>query len=746
MPVSFRLLFALLFWMPAIGISQNQLHIVKAKASIQIDAIMSEADWKLAEPAGNFWQYFPFDSSRAMAQTEVRLTYDEDFLYVYAIMHNVQRNRKYVTPSLRRDFRGEANDTFVVVLDTYQDKTNAFQFGINPYGVQREGLLSNGGNEQSHLALDWDNKWFSEARILEDRWECEMAIPFKSIRYKSGLTEWNVNFYRIDSHQAERSTYAKIPRNNLLINLATTNTLVWDEPLKNPGANISLIPYIAPGSSQNFLKEGKPVTRDFDVGGDAKIAISSALNMDLTINPNFAQVEVDQQVTNLDRFEIFFPERRQFFLENADLFSSFGSTGAQPFFSRRIGVARDEATGQNINNPIYAGLRISGKLNNNSRMGIMSMQAARDKNIGLPSTNYTVAAFQQKVFGISNISGIVVHKQAFKDSIDGDFTVSPQNHNTVAGLDYNLLSQDGRWSGKFYYHQSFEENQPDSAFSRGARLDYTSYRVEASIFSRQVGANYNPEVGFLRRSRINQVSPEFYYWFYPKSSIINRHGPGTDVDMIWNDLYGFTDWDANLWYQVRFQNNALFHTRVRMDYVKLFQDFDPSGSGGLRLDSATSYRWFNVVYNYTSDARKKVFFTVNGRIGEYYNGHRQNAMGSVGLRLQPHAVISLDFSYNRIRLPKPYNSSDLVVLAPKFDFTFSRNVFWTTYIQYNNQLNNWNINSRLQWRFKPVSDLFLVYTDNYATSTYLNEEGLLIQKGQPKLRALAIKLSYWFNP
>lgn len=725
--------------------AQNQLHIVRSPQPIQVDARMDEQAWQTAEVATNFWQYYPFDSSRAQAQTQVRLAYDNDFLYVYAVMKNT-RPRKYVTPSLRRDFRGEANDTFVVVLDTYQDKTNAFQFGINPFGVQREGLVSNGGNEPSHLSLDWDNKWFSAARILDDRWECEMAITFKSIRYKSGLSEWNVNFYRIDSDQTERSTYAKIPRNNALINLAVTNTLIWDEPLNTPGANLSLIPYVAPSQSKNFLEEGKPTTRLLDFGGDVKVALSSALNMDVTINPNFAQVEVDQQVTNLDRFEIFFPERRQFFLENADLFSSFGTNGAQPFFSRRIGIARDEGTGQNINNPIYAGVRISGKVNNNSRVGFLSMQAARDAKIDLPSTNYTVGVFQQKIFSRSNISAIVVHKQAFKDSLKSDFTLNPNAKNTVAGLDYNLLSRDGRWSGKLYYHQSFSPNQPDSSFSRGALLDYTSYRFEASLFSRQVGRNYNPEVGFLRRKHFNQFAPEFYVWFYPKSRIINRHGPGMDFDFIWNDLYGATDNDANLWYQIRFQNTALFHTRIRTDYVKLFQDFDPSGSGGIKLDSGTAYRWFNVAYNFTSDARKKIFFTVNGRIGQYYNGHRQSAMGSIGLRLQPHAVVSVEFSYNRIRLPKPYNSSDLILFAPKFDFTFTRNLFWTTYVQFNNQLNNWNINSRLQWRFRPVSDLFLVYTDNYASSTYLNDDGMLIQKGQPKLRALAIKLSYWFNP
>lgn len=726
--------------------AQNQLHIKKATAPITVDSKMDEPDWLDAEVAKGFRQYFPFDSSLAKAQTEVRLTYDDQFLYVYAVMFNLEP-RKYITPSLRRDFRGEANDAFVLQLDTYQDKTNAFNFGINPFGVQREGLVSNGGNDRENLSLDWDNKWFSEARILPDRWECELAIPFKTIRFKSGLSAWNINFYRIDSHQTERSTWAPIPRNIPLLSLAYTNLLIWDQPIEKAGPNISLIPYVSGTSTKNFT-DALPATQEFGIGGDAKIALSSAMNLDVTINPNFAQVEVDQQVVNLDRFEIFFPERRQFFLENADLFSGFGSQGSQPFFSRRIGVTRDASTGQNINNPIYAGLRLSGKINNDWRIGLMSMQAAQDAANDLPSINYSVAAVQRKIFGRSNISAIVVNKQAFQDSIAGAFRVRPKAANTVAGLDYNLASNNGRWSGKFYYHHSFnhEQSKKDSAHSAGARIDFTSIKTEFSVVSRTVANNFNPEVGFLRRKRFNQFAPEFFYWFYPKSKIINKHGPGTDVDVIWNDIYGITDWDANLWYQIRFQNTGNFFTRIRWDYVYLFSDFDPSGTGGLKLPSGSSFRWFNIVYNYQSDARKKVFFTANGRMGEYYNGHRQNVTGSISLRLQPHAVLSMDFSYNRIRLPKPYNNADLVVLSPRFDFTFSRKVFWTTYVQYNKQIQNWNINSRLQWRFKPVSDLFLVYTDNYASSSYTNEDGIFIAKGQPKLRAIAVKLSYWFNP
>lgn len=707
------------------------LNIRKATSKVTIDGIMDDVDWKTAEVAKDFKQYFPFDSSAAIVPTEVRMTYDDHFIYLFAVMHNIEPG-KYVTPSLRRDFRGEANDAFVFVLDTYQDNTNAFQFGVNPFGVQREGLVSNGGANREDLSLNWDNKWFSEASISDDHWVCEMAIPFKSIRYKEGVTEWNINFYRIDSHFAERSTWAPVPRAYVLINLAFLRKLHWDQPLQKPGGNISLIPYAASKITHDF-EEGTPRDSEITVGGDAKIAISSALNLDLTVNPDFSQVEVDQQVTNLDRFEIFFPERRQFFLENADLFGSFGYTNSRPFFSRRIGVTRDPSTGQNIQNPIYGGARVSGKINNNWRLGILDMQAAEDDAINLPSINYAVAAVQRKMFARSNIGLMLINKQSF------DTTA----YNRLLGVDYNLASKDSRWTGKFFYHRSFDNAKKDSTYSTTASLNYAVPNYEWSLLYQDIGANFNPEVGFVRRKRYKRFAPEGYYNFYPKSKIINSHGPGFDIDYQWNDLYNTTDWDANLWYRAKFQNTAAFYTRIRRDYVYLFTPFDPSGSGGLKLPAGTGYYWNSVIIGYDSDARKKLFFDFQSRLGEYYNGYRQSIEGTLSYRIQPYAVLSMDFSYNHIRLPEPYSSSDLVLLGPKFDFTFSRKVFWTTYVQYNNQINNININSRLQWRFRPVSDLFLVYTDNYFAESF--ENGDIFYVGAPKFRSLVLKFTYWLN-
>ncbi len=724
------------------GLCQSSITIKRSTGPIVLDGQLDDDGWLTAEVASQFRQFFPYDSSNANAQSEIRLTYDDQFIYVGAKMYNLGP-RKYVTPSLRRDYRGEANDGVSVVLDTFKDKTNAFVFGVNPFGVQREGLISNGGVlSVNDFTLNWDNKWYSEVKTYDDYWIAEMAIPFKTIRFKENLTSWNVNFYRIDSQYAERSTWSPIPRNFDIINLSFNKELIWDKPLQKPGGNVSVIPYMA-GSSQRNFEEGTPTENKMQFGGDAKIGIGPAMNLDLTINPDFSQVEVDEQVTNLDRFEIFFPERRQFFLENADLFANFGLDGTRPFFSRRIGIARDSSTGQNIQNPIYGGVRLSGKINNDTRIGILNMQAGEDEKINLPSTNYLVATVQQKVFTRSNISMILINKQAFQDSIGGEFTSNPNTYSRVAGLDYNHYSTDNRWAGKAFYHHSFDEIKNDSAFAFGGSLTYATLKWNISTLARSVGANYNPEVGFVRRTDIRQLASTTYHNFYPSKGKIQSHGPGFDFDMVGNETYGFLDWDYNLLYRMRFKSTALFNVRLRREYTYLFQPFDPSGTGGLELEANTSYKNYLLVATFTSNARNRFFFDLSTRSGGYYNGNRINFVGVFTYRYQPWGFTSLNFSYNRIRLPAPYSDSDLILIGPRFDFTFSRKVFWTTFIQYNSQIDNLNINSRFQWRFKPVSDLFIVYTDNYFAESF--ENGNMLYIGHPKSRALVLKLTYWLN-
>jgi hypothetical protein len=338
---------------------------------------------------------------------------------------------------------------------------------------------------------------------------------------------------------------------------------------------------------------------------------------------------------------------------------------------------------------------------------------------------------------------IAINKQAFQDSIGGEFTASPSEFNRLLGVDYNLATSDNRWTGKAYYHHSFEDNQPDSAFSFGGRIAYGTLKWDISATLQDNGANYNPEAGFVRRKDILRLAPTAWYNFYPASGNLVSHGPGFDFDVIGNKTYGLTDYDVNLMYRARWRSTANFNLRLRQEYVYLFSPFDPTNTGGLELPAGTEYTQHMIVANFQSDARKKFYYFLNTRTGQYFNGTRWNLSGQLTYRFQPYGSVSLDFSYNDIKLPSPYSSATLWLISPRLDITFSRSVFWTTFVQYNSQISNLNINSRFQWRFKPVSDLYLVYTDNYFAQADYNGNAFYV--GQPKVRAVVVKLTYWLN-
>lgn len=716
--------------------SQNQdlpnAFAFKLEEPITLDGILDEEIWKGTEGwSENFTQYFPYDTLPAIAQSKVKIAYDGQNLYLAAVMYNLEDERKYVSTSLRRDYRGEQNDGVTFVFDTFNDNTNAFQFGINPYGVQREGLLSNGGQQGTDLSLAWDNKWYAKATRHKGYWIAEAIIPLSTLRFQDGGQNWNVNFYRIDSEYNERSSWSPIPRNFSIISLAFMRKLIFQEPLEKNSSNISLIPYISGNTSKNFI-EGTSEKFSPNFGGDAKIGLSPSLNLDLTFNPDFSQVEVDEQVTNLDRFEIFFPERRQFFLENADLFSDFGTDRVRPFFSRRIGVDRDENTGQNVQNPIIYGARLSGKLTDNFRVGLLNMQTATDDSRGIIGRNYTVAAIQKKVFARSNIGLIFIDRETLAPENNAIF--EKDGFSRVVGVDYNLASADNKWNGKFFYHHSFEADQPDSAFTYSAQLNYNDLHWSIGARLTEIGANYNPEVGFTPRTNLKTVNPRIEYRFFPESNFINTHGPQLETEVFWNEFYGTTDVRYNLDYNFRFQSLSRFSVGVNREYVYLFNEFDPTRTGGEPLPANTDYWVTTFTARFTGNPRNIFNYQVRSEIGEYFTGNIFRLSGELSYRLGYLANISMNFSYNNLQLPGPQTSAQLFLIGPRFDITFTDQLFWTTFIQYNNQIDNLNINTRFQWRFAPVSDLFIVYTDNYFPESFL-----------PKQRSFAIKLNYWLN-
>ncbi len=710
------------------------VHVKRCADPIVLDGRLEEKSWKLADKATDFWEQFPEDSLPAKYQTEISFCRDDEYLYVGVKCYTP--GNAYVVPSLRYDYMAFGTDFLSLIFDTFNDKTNAFTFGINPLGVQRDALLSGGGNRLEDFSSSWDNKWKGESFIGDHWWSAEMAIPFSTLRFQEGGTKWRFGCFRFDTQSNERSAWIEIPRNQWLFNLAYTGDMIWEEPLPPSGANVSVIPYLS-GSYAQDAEE--PVDKPFAGGAglDAKIGITSGLNLDLTVNPDFSQVEVDRQVTNLSRFELFFPEKRQFFLENADLFGGFGFSDMNPFFSRRIGVAIDTATGQNVQNPIWGGLRLSGKLNEGLRVGLLDMQTAPDRENDLPSFNYGVLALQKKLFARSNIGFIFVNKQA--TGADSSETYDPFNR--VLGLDYNLASADNTWTGKVFYHHALlpragqDGGGTKGAGQHGALLTYNSRKFRFDWEHRWVSEDFDAQTGFIQRHGYFAVQPKLRLFFYPEGSRhINRHGPGIDYKHFWDTEGRNTDRVMELYWVWELLANDALRLSLDYNYIFLQDDFDPSRSDATPLPAGTAYEFWAFRMRYRSDPRKRLRFRLEPSYGQYYNGSRLSLQGNASLRFQPYVSVSLQFSYNRIRLPGPYASADLLLLGPRLDITFTKKLFLTAFMQYNNQLDNVNFNIRFQWRYQPVSDFYVVYTDNYAASDFGN-----------KNRALVLKWTYWFN-
>lgn len=696
------------------------LKISRVSGKIVIDGDLQESHWKSADVAKDFYQQFPYDTSFSNTKTEVRMGYDDQFIYVGAICWDSAPG-DYVIQSLKRDFSYPVSDAFAIYLDPFSDKTNGFNFTVNPLGVQREGLLENGG--QFGVTTAWDNRWFAEVKEFDDRWEVEMAIPFKTIRYNEGQKEWRVNFSRNNLKANENTCWVPVPRNFNIAMLANTGRLIFDEAPQKAGANVSLIPYVAGGAFSDYVNRESDYR--LNAGGDAKVAVTSSLNLDLTINPDFSQVEVDRQVTNLDRFELFFPERRQFFIENSDLFGDFGFRRIRPFFSRRIGLNQ----GQQVR--ILGGGRLSGKLNRNWRIGLMNMQTEGGVPLGEAAQNYSVLAVQRQIFSRSNLAAIFVNRQGFNGNSIGN-----DDYNRVIGLDYNLYSKDNRWRGKIFYHHSFDDDTKRNKSANAIWLMYNDARMTVMYNHEFVDRNYNAEVGFVPRQGYFRFEPMMWYRFYPKrGKVINNHGPEWYLSQYWENTNGkFIENQVRVGYQFSFQNRTKISLRAEDWYIWLQNEFDPTRTGGEVLPDSTGYRYRLANVEFTSDFRKRFTYYLNGRYGSYFNGDIWSVNGSVGLRLQPYAILSLAFSQNEIRLPDPYASASLTLISPRFEFSFTRSLFFTTFFQFNTQTQNFNINARFQWRFKPMSDLYIVLTDNYGTQDF-----------SVKNRGIVFKLNYWFT-
>jgi hypothetical protein len=533
--------------------------------------------------------------------------------------------------------------------------------------------------------------------------------------------------------------------------------MIWDTPPPKPGANVSIIPYAIGGANLDYLRDRNLVRTDTrttwnrNIGGDAKIALTPGLNLDLTINPDFSQVEVDRQVANLSRFELFFPELRQFFLENRDLFAMFGFPSTRPFFSRRIGLAYNPVKQRNEKVPILAGMRLSGKLTDDLRIGLLNMQTDRKKwsdDEALPAANFTVATAQRKVFERSTISGILVNKQNFLSSLNEQQKKGWEPWNRVAGLEYNLYSKDNRWEGEWYYHRSFSPDKAQRGSSLASFLGYRDRNYNVFFGYNRTDSTFTADAGFVPRPGVQNLFISPGLRIYPKSGWAAKHITNHRIS-INNDLtMGLngrkTDYDLGLNYSVFFTDQSGVESAIFHRYTYLFEPFDPTNLYEEGTDPLPVKGYENIGWrlSYFSGTTTDLQGEINLEGGQYFNGQIFSTQGRIAYRMQPFGLFSMLYSYNRIRLPKPYASADFWLIGPRVELAFTRYLFTSAFFQYNTQSNNFNINARLQWRFAPVSDLFLVYTDNSYAERLPNTP---VRFFAPKDRAIVLKVVYWLN-
>ena len=711
--------------------SKNYL-VRTINSEINIDGIGDEIEWSKSKWESNFWMWRPTDSLQAKKQTRFKLIRNDKYLFI--LIESDTDGKNFNTPNLKRDFSTYPTDYLTLLFDTFNDGTNAFSFATNPLGLKADGLISGGNqNYRTDRNYAWDTKWNVATHINDNNFVAEIRIPFSSFFYDNSQQFWRFNIYRGNTQINESSTWIKIPQNQVIGNLAFMGKMVFETPLKKGNNPISLIPYLSSAAQNDFINSTSK--SNISLGGDAKIPIGNALNLDLTFNPDFSQVEVDDQVVNLTRFAISLPEKRQFFTQNDDLFKDFGENrDVIPFFSRRIGVAQD-LDGNTIENKIIAGARLSGKLNSNLRLGFLNMLTDSDVNNQIASNLNTVFTLRQKVFDRSNVSFFLIDRRTIGEY---DFINMQDKKNSVSGVEYNLASPDSKWVGRAFYHKSFTEGLEGDDQIVGARIQRNTLRNRISTGFIHGGEDFRSDLGFFRRTGFMKITPEYTYRIYPKNPDVNNYSFTQRGFFVYDTSrnYLMTDRVYKTTIRKSFLNSSSLSFEYNNRYVYLTSNFDPTRTpDGTKLPSDIGYRYDDAEFSYRSDQRKRLNFDSKISYGTFYNGTKFTLENEIKWRKQPVLNASMIINFNSIVLPNPYPSKNIWLISPKIDFTFTKTLTWITFVQYNSQGENLGINSRMQWRFAPLSDLFLVYNDNYISTDNFS----------PRNRSFNLKLTYWLN-
>ncbi|MEM9549460.1 MAG: DUF5916 domain-containing protein [Bacteroidota bacterium] len=706
---------------------QFQIHIKEIKDPIDVDGKLEEVTWASAEIGSNFWQKIPFFAEAADPRTEVLLAYDDDNIYVAAKCFQKQ---DIIIQSLKRDEYWD-NDGIAIILDPLNTRTNATIFGVTAAGAQWDALRSQTGG----INDDWSNKWYSEVYVSEEYWSMEMKIPLRIIRYGKDIEQWGMNFVRNHLNESEYHNWTAVPESFWPPDPAFAGSLVWDKAPEPKKGNYNLIPYTTLSLEKS---KGETTELETNAGLDARVSVTPTLNLDLTLNPDFSQIEVDELVTNLTRFSIFLPEKRTFFLENSDLFADFGQGDAAPFFSRRIGLDQNRQTV-----PILYGMRLTGNLNPDLRIGVMNIHSLKSDNTA--AQNQSALSFQRR-FGRSYVQGLFLNRQGFDgyDAIESDYGRN-------ASLEAAYVSDNGQYVGKIGLHRSFKDGFDNKSGFYNAEFQFTNPAWEIGINHTYMERNYFADMGFIARIEnydaerdtsirigYSQTAASAEYKIRPLGGKIARHEFRLENEIVFDENWDFNERTTNARYTMVMRSRAEWSAEVLNSEVQLLFPF--SFVSDATPLPAERYTFSFLRLRYNSDDRKLISYRLSGRTGGFYNGTLHQAEANLQFRAQPWGNFSIGYQWNDLEFPDEFGQETITAFLANVEIGFNRNLLWATLFQFQDQNEFMGINSRLQWRFAPMSDIFLVYVDNYDVFNGMGGP----REVQSNNRALVVKVNYWW--
>ena len=688
-----------------------------------IDGRVKEAVWQTIQPFSAFIQQDPVEGAPASERTEVRIMLGKDTLYVGVIAFDSDPS-KIIVSQARRDASLGETDSVVMVFDTFNDNQNAFVFGTNPLGIEYDGQVAREGQSSgvsvggggaagtqrggiSAFNPNWDGDWTVKSQVTERGWETEMAIPLKTLRYNTGASQtWGFNVLRNIRHKNEQVYLTAIPRGFDIYRVSLAAKLTGlDLPARR---DIKLIPYSLGSMNKDYTRTiGDKVDKKGTVGLDVKWGIRPNLTFDATINTDFAQVEADEEQVNLTRFDLFFPEKRPFFLENASTFQFGNPQNIDLFFSRRVGLS---STGVPID--IMAGARLSGKVGN-WNVGLLNLQTDEAKDVlGAvvgAANNFSVVRMQREI-GRSSYGAILVNRQG-----TGSRAVD-QDWNRSFGLDANIQVSKNQRVSAFLARTDTPADRiigpKGSDYSGRAFYNFTNNLWQISGGYSQVGANFNPEVGFLPRRGYRR--PEFRAFFQPqpkKIEWIRRVAPHLSYTSHW----GFDDkLQSEAWHvhpiEIQPKQGGRFGWFANYNKDNPTAPFTVYNRDGKRVVvPAGQYDWWQSVFEYLHNPSARVTGTFRYYSGRYYNGDFKSTEFTSEYRMTPKATASLGWTRQDIDLPGGSFINHLVPIKASYAFTTLANL--SALMQYNSQTGQFSSNVRLALLNRSGTGLFIVFND-----------------------------------